>query len=119
MNTEYMNLKSSGQLNLITNNKLRNNLVNFYEVYYSIYNELEEEHKFFINSKVVDYFFNKFPSDTSNFVDSSAVISRLEDNDFKSIINAQITSLEYITNNMYIDKIGNLIKAVDVELKKK
>ncbi|MDG1110791.1 MAG: DUF6090 family protein [Polaribacter sp.] len=119
MNTEYMNLKSSGQLNLITNNKLRNNLVNFYEVYYSIYNELEEEHKFFINSKVVDYFFNKFPSDTSNFVDSSAVISRLEDNDFKSIINAQITSLEYITNNMYIDKISNLIKAVDVELKKK
>ena len=37
MNSEYVSLKSSGQLNLITDKKLRSKLVNFYEVYYSIY----------------------------------------------------------------------------------
>ena len=31
MNTEYSNLKSSGQLNLISNKKLRNNIVNYME----------------------------------------------------------------------------------------
>ena len=76
MNSEYISLKSSGKLNLISNSKLRSKLVNFYEVYYSIYKELEEEHKFFIDKRVNDYFFNQFPSDTSNFVDSKFVKSK-------------------------------------------
>ncbi len=118
MNSEYISLKSSGKLNLITNSKLRSKLVNFYEVYYSIYKELEEEHKFFIDKRVNDYFFNQFPSDTSNFVDSKFVKSKLNDQTFKKILDQQITSLQYITENFYIEKIDELIKIISEELKK-
>ena len=112
MNSEYISLKSSGKLNLISNSKLRSKLVNFYEVYYSIYKELEEEHKFFIDKRVNDYFFNQFPSDTSNFVDSKFVKSKLNDQTFKKILDQQITSLQYITENFYIEKIDELIKII-------
>ena len=118
MNSEYISLKSSGKLNLISNSKLRSKLVNFYEVYYSIYKELEEEHKFFIDKRVNDYFFNQFPSDTSNFVDSKFVKSKLNDQNFKKILDQQITSLQYITENFYIEKIDELIKIISEELKK-
>jgi hypothetical protein len=117
MNSEYISLKSSGKLNLISNSKLRSKLVNFYEVYYSIYKELEEEHKFFIDKRVNDYFFNQFPSDTSNFVDSKFVKSKLNDQTFKKILDQQITSLQYITENFYIEKIDELIKIITEELK--
>jgi len=119
MNSEYISLKSSGKLNLISNSKLRSKLVNFYEVYYSIYKELEEEHKFFIDKRVNDYFFNQFPSDTSNFVDSKFVKSKLNDQTFKKILDQQITSLKYITENFYIEKIDELIKIITEELKNK
>ncbi len=119
MNSEYISLKSSGKLNLISNSKLRSKLVNFYEVYYSIYKELEEEHKFFIDKRVNDYFFNQFPSDTSNFVDSKFVKSKLNDQTFKKILDQQITSLQYITENFYIEKIDELIKLITEELKNK
>ena len=118
MNSEYISLKSSGKLNLISNSKLRSKLVNFYEVYYSIYKELEDEHKFFIDKRVNDYFFNQFPSDTSNFVDSKFVKSKLNDQTFKKILDQQITSLQYITENFYIEKIDELIKIISEELKK-
>ena len=119
MNSEYISLKSSGKLNLISNSELRSKLVNFYEVYYSIYKELEEEHKFFIDKRVNDYFFNQFPSDTSNFVDSKFVKSKLNDQTFKKILDQQITSLQYITENFYIEKIDELIKIITEELKNK
>ena len=119
MNSEYISLKSSGKLNLISNIELRSKLVNFYEVYYSIYKELEEEHKFFIDKRVNDYFFNQFPSDTSNFVDSKFVKSKLNDQTFKKILDQQITSLQYITENFYIEKIDELIKLITEELKNK
>jgi len=116
MNTEYSNLKSSGQLNLIFNNDLRYNIVNFYEVYYAVYSELEKEHKTFINSKVLNYFYEQFPSDTSNFIKSELVKNKLNDDEFKSIINYQISSLKYITDNLFLDLIENLIKEIDSEL---
>ena len=119
MNSEYISLKSSGKLNLISNSKLRSKLVNFYEVYYSIYKELEEEHKFFIDKRVNDYFFNQFPSDTSNFVDSKFVKSKLNNQTFKKILDQQITSQQYITENFYIEKIDELIKLITEELKNK
>ena len=119
MNSEYISLKSSGKLNLISNSELRSKLVNFYEVYYSIYKELEDEHKFFIDKRVNDYFFNQFPSDTSNFVDSKFVKSKLNDQTFKKILDQQITSLQYITENFYIEKIDELIKIITEELKNK
>ena len=119
MNSEYISLKSSGKLNLISNSELRSKLVNFYEVYYSIYKELEGEHKFFIDKRVNDYFFNQFPSDTSNFVDSKFVKSKLNDQTFKKILDQQITSLQYITENFYIEKIDELIKIITKELKNK
>ena len=80
--------------------------------------ELEEEHKFFIDKRVNDYFFNQFPSDTSNFVDSKFVKSKLNDQTFKKILDQQITSLQYITENFYIEKIDELIKMITEELKK-
>ena len=118
MNSEYISLKSSGKLNLISNSKLRSKLVNFYEVYYSIYKELEDEHKFFIDKRVNDYFFNQFPSDTSNFVDPKFVETKLNDQTFKKILDQQITSLQYISENFYIEKIDELIKMITEELKK-
>ena len=118
MNTEYSNLKSSGQLNLISNKKLRNNIVNFYEVYYAIYSELEKDHKVFINSRVLDYFYEEFPSDTTNFIKPKLILHKLNDDKFKAIMNNQIISLDYITKNLFLDQIDNIIRKIDLELNK-
>ena len=57
MNSEYINLKYSGKLSLISNDTIRYNLVNYYEVYYTVYKEISDDHKLFMNTKLRSTFF--------------------------------------------------------------
>jgi hypothetical protein len=119
MNSEYINLKSSGQLSLIKNDKLRYSLVNFYEVYYGVYNELEEYHKNFIYNSYQNYLKNNFTSDTISLLRAREVKDNLNDIKFRDILNTQINSLQYLNENLFIENIDQLLKKIDEELNKK
>ena len=116
MNSEYVNLKYSGKLNLIKNEALRHNLVNFYEFYYKIIDELSEGHKLFVSTKVENYFQREFTRDTTNTFSAKEVAQRLKDREFINIINEQIMSLKFINENMYTDKIDDLLTLIDNEI---
>jgi hypothetical protein len=117
MNSEYINLKYSGKLNLITNDKLRYNLVNYYEVYYAVYEEISEFHKTFINGRVEDYFLNEFPSDTTSLLNSEIVKLKLKDKMFQNLIKEQISSINFLNDNVKTERIDSLTKWIDFELK--
>ena len=117
MNSEYINLKYSGKLNLITNDKLRYNLVNYYEVYYAVYEEISEFHKTFINGRVEDYFQNEFPSDTTSLLNSEIVKLKLKDKMFQNLIKEQISSINFLNDNVKTERIDSLTKWIDFELK--
>jgi len=113
MNSEYVNLKSSGKLGLLSNNKLRYNIVNYYEVYYKLYEELEEAHMKKYYDEIQPYFDNEFPSDTTLLMDPNIVAEKLKDKKFKNILVSQIgnygMSNGYI-NTSIIDTLINSIK---------
>ena len=117
MNSEYINLKYSGKLNLITNDKLRYNLVNYYEVYYAVYEEISEFHKTFINGRVEDYFQNEFPSDTTSLLNSEIVKLKLKDKMFQNLIKEQISSINFLNDKVKTERIDSLTKWIDFELK--
>lgn len=113
MNAEYVNLKSSGKLHLISNDTLRYALVNYYEGYYAIYNEISERQKKFVYDWVMTYYQAEFPSDTTSLINSEFVKLKLEDTKFKNIVIDQFVNyrstnsqLETIT----IDRINEMIE---------
>jgi Family of unknown function (DUF6090) len=118
VNSEYINLKYSGKLGLISNDTIRYNLVNYYEVYYTLYNEISLDHKNFMNSKVQDYFDKEFTSDTTFLINPIDVESKLKSDELKKLITNQIGFYNNITNNVKTNPIDSLVKRLNTELKK-
>ncbi len=117
-NSEYINLKSSGKLNLITNDKLRYRLVNFYEVYYNYYKEISElNKKLLYDGRAFQYFNNEFPTDTTNLLNPETVKQKLKDDKFKYIINDQIISYHDLIKNLNTQIIDSLTKMIKDEIK--
>ena len=117
-NSEYINLKSSGRLNLITNDKLRYRLVNFYEIVYNYYEEMSEFNKRLLyGGRAMEYFNNEFPTDTTNLINPKLVIQKLKEDKFKYIINDQIISLNDIIKNLNTQVIDSITKMINNELK--
>ena len=116
-NSEYISLKSSGKLNLISNEKLRYNLVNFYEVYYNIYEENSEYSKRLLFDRTLKYLNDVFPTDTTNLINPVLVKQKLKDAKFKYIINDQIITLDDQIKNLNTQIIDSITKMINNELK--
>ena len=116
-NSEYISLKSSGKLNLISNEKLRYNLVNFYEVYYNIYEENSEYSKRLLFDRTLKYLNDEFPTDTTNLINPVLVKQKLKDVKFKYIINDQIIALDDQIKNLNTQIIDSITKMIHKEIK--
>jgi hypothetical protein len=116
-NSEYISLKSSGKLNLITNDKLRYNLVNYYELYYNQYEVISELNKKILYGRTLDYFNNVFPTDTTNLLNPELVKQQLKDDKFKYIINDQIITLGDIIKSLNTSIIDSLTERINNETK--
>jgi hypothetical protein len=118
INPEYINLKSSGKLNLISNDTIRYNLVNYYEVVYDFYDEISEQHKEFIKEDITEYFKTEFPSDTTSLVDPVIVKTKLNDLKFNNLIISQISYYKQIRENVKTNRIEDLINRIEIDLQK-
>jgi len=116
MNSEYINLKYSGKLNLIKNDKLRYYIVSFYEVYYSGLEAIAEKHKKQIDGKIGNYFENEFPVDTTHLIKPEIVKLKLKDQEFKEVIIEQINALDFVCKNMQTQSIDTLINMIHNEI---
>lgn len=74
-NAEYINLKHSGKLYLIQDEKLRNIIMRYYEGRYGSLQRMSDYQDDFGNGKILPYFSKRFPSDTTNLVDPTLIIS--------------------------------------------
>lgn len=117
MNAEYINLKYSGKLGLISNNTLRYNIVNYYEVYYAAYKEISDGHKQFVMGDLRQYFQKEFPSDTNSLIDPVIVKQKLKDPRLVNFIKDQIGSYSYVDKNIQTSRIDSLLKMIKRELK--
>lgn len=116
-NSEYISLKSSGKLNLISNEKLRYNLVNFYEVYYNVYEENSEYSKRLLYDRTLKYLNDVFPTDTTNLINPVLVKQKLKDPKFRYIIKDQIISLNDQIKNLNTQIIDSITKMIIKEIK--
>lgn len=117
MNAEYINLKYSGRLGLISNNTLRYNIVNYYEVYYAAYKEISDSHRQFVMEDLRQYFQKEFPSDTNNLINPVMVKQKLKDPQLVNLIKDQIGSYSYVDRNVQTSRIDSLLKMIKRELK--
>ena len=117
MNAEYINLKYSGRLGLIPNNKLRYNIVNYYEIYYALYKEISEGHKKYVNEDLHQYLQKEFPSDTTYLADAELVKQKLKDPVLINLVKDQITTYGYLNQNIRVAQIDTLLKQIKREIK--
>lgn len=116
MNAEYVNLKSSGKLHLISNDTLRHNLVRYYEGYYAIYKQISERQKKIVDDYVITYIQTEFPSDTTSLVNPEFVKLKLEDKRFKNIIIDQFANYRSTHSHLKTRTIDNLIEMIENEI---
>lgn len=116
-NSEYVNLKYSGKLNLISNDNLRFELVRYYEAGHIFYQEISESHKKFSEDYIEKYFFEEFPIDTNNIVKPEIAKIKLKENKFINLLNRQINQYNFINQNVRIGELENLLKSIEKEIK--
>lgn len=116
-NSEYINLKYSGKINLISNDTLRHQLVLFYEGYYGYYNEVSLNHKDFVQNYIDKYYLNEFENDTTGLVDSRIVNQKLKDRRLKNLLVKQKNNLKNIRENIHTIIIDTLVSNINKELK--
>ena len=112
MNVEYINLKSSGNLGLISDKNIRNTVVYYYELYHKNHEHLAIEHKKFANNQVEAYFREELPGDTTLLYNPEIVELKLKDKKFRNIIIEQIRNLDYITNTINTSTIDHIIGSI-------
>ncbi len=113
-NPEYINLKYSGNLNLISNEKLRYNLTKYYELKYPFYKEISEQHKDFFTNEIQKYMSqNPTPNRTDGLVTKKSLEKHLKDEKFIDLVNSQINYLNWIEQSLNINEIDYIIEMIE------
>lgn len=112
MNSEYINLKSSGKLSLISSDTLRYKLLNLYEFQYTIYDSYEQYHKKF-SDKLYKYLGSNFPSDTTDLVDPKLIKTQLKELQFRNLVIDQIGNYKSISKQLNTALIDSIIKRIE------
>jgi len=114
-NPEYINLKHSGKLNLITNDSIRYLIVGFYEGYYGYYQEISKTHSEFLKDYIQKYSYNTFEIDTTGLINSKAV--KLNDQKLKNLLILQKNNYNGIQKNISTEFVERLIDKINKTLK--
>ncbi|MDY8137710.1 hypothetical protein [Aquimarina sp. 2201CG5-10] len=115
--TEFSTLKFSGKLNLIKNDSLRYYLVNYYELSYSLYETLEEEHRAFVRNDLVTYLDKIAEVDTLYLYNSKIIEEKLSDKKLNKLLKEQILYYDLLIHKIKIHRLERLIKLINTNLK--
>ncbi|BCY28601.1 hypothetical protein [Flavobacterium okayamense] len=116
-NSEYINLKYSGKLNLITNERLRFLLVRYYEAGYTFYQETSKLHRKFTEEKINTYFKDEFPRDTTNLLQSKLVFDKLKSQKLTNILIDQLNEYNYLLGGIRVNETEFLLETIKNEIK--
>ena len=114
-NTEYVSLKNSGKLNLITNDTIRAHFVNYNEFYHKKYELLSERHQDIVKNGFFEFSRNEFPTDTISLIDPEIVKPKLNNRKFRNYLIEQINILGDLKKEIEIDKIDWIIEKIEKE----
>jgi hypothetical protein len=116
-NSEYINLKYSGKLNLISNEDLRFFLVRYYEAGYTFYQEISKSQKKFTEENINTYFKQEFPRDTIYLLNSKLVIDKLNSEKLTNILTDQINEYNFLIRNVRVNETEFLLETIKKEIK--
>jgi hypothetical protein len=116
-NSEYINLKYSGKLNLISNEDLRFFLVRYYEAGYTFYQEISKSQKKFTEENINTYFKQEFPRDTIYLLNSKLVIDKLNSEKLTNILTDQINEYNFLIRNIRVNETEFLLETIKKEIK--
>jgi hypothetical protein len=116
-NSEYINLKHSGKLNLISNDSIRYLVVGFYEGYYGYYDETSETHKEFVRNYVQKYSYDTFEVDTTGLINAQTVKSKLNEKNLKNLLILQNNNYKEIQKNVNTEYVEYLLLKINKLLK--
>ncbi|WP_299052494.1 hypothetical protein [uncultured Polaribacter sp.] len=116
MNSAYLNLKYEGKLNIIDNDELKNELISFYEAYYSGHEALTISHTAFSYNILRPYILKELPIHLNKMIDESIVREKLKDPILMNLINFQITKYNLISGHIDLERVDTLIKIIQEEL---
>ncbi|MDY7393665.1 DUF6090 family protein [Aureibaculum sp. 2210JD6-5] len=118
VNSAYINLKSGGNLNLISNDTLKYALTSFYEAGYDALDAFSQSHKAFIYNNVRPYILSELITYKNNGIDTVVVKQKLKDKKLMNLINSQISANQNINNSVLdTSRINYVIELVDKALK--
>ncbi|AZQ43693.1 DUF6090 family protein [Nonlabens ponticola] len=115
-NSEYVSLKSSGNLNLIKNDSLRGSIVAYYEANYGLFDEVADGHKNLVNTTIEPYLIQNFVIDSTYLVDPKVVKAKLEHPMFINILTNQIAYTKVLTEGLTERPAKSIIKFIDQKL---
>lgn len=116
-NSEYINLKYSGKLNLISDEDLRFLLVRYYEAGYTYYQEISKSQRKFTEENVNTYFKQEFPRDTINLLQSTLVVDKLNSQKLINILTDQINEYNFLVSNIRVNETEFLLETLKKEIK--
>ena len=113
LNAEYVNLKSSGKLSLITDKSLRHNIVTYYEMNYKIYEEMETYSRKNYYDYIEPFISSEFLNDTTLLADERMVRNKLKDTEFGNLIVSQIITYNALQKYIDIKRLTNIIQIIE------
>lgn len=116
LNSSYINLKSGGNLNTISNDSLKQELVGFYEGTYSVYKILSTTHTDFIYTNMRPYIIHELEVGRGLMVDKGHILNKLKDPVMVNLIHYQIGICSYIDFLLRPKTIDKLLEKVKEEL---
>jgi len=118
INSSYINLKSSGKLNIITNDTLKSIITRHYELYYEYFDNMEKSQRAFIHNNVRPYILKELTISPDSITNKLEIIEKLKDKELQNLIRYQINTLQFIEKNLDPTYLERTIQYVEKELSK-
>ncbi|RIA09166.1 hypothetical protein OE09_0995 [Flavobacteriaceae bacterium MAR_2010_72] len=119
VDTKYFGLKSNSKLDIITNNSLKEELVEFYESVHSDFKSYIDYHKVFVITNIESYLVEKFPMNRFlKITDTKFVIEELKNSNIMTQVHYQIFYIKRFLKKIktIIKLANNLVEKIDVEI---
>lgn len=117
LNPSYVNLKYGGNLNIISNDKIKNQIINFYEANYGFLDAFAESHKAFVYDNIRSFNIKNIMVDENLIVLDSNIETRMDENELQNLIRYQIYIFNQIEARLNVEMIDFLITEIDNEIK--
>lgn len=113
--TGYLGLKAANNLSLISNENLRNSLVQFYGDHYDWLDTLAIEHRHFVTTLIDKFILENLPVDLQGLTDKDVLIDLLKRTNFNSVLSHQVFYMDEFRriHDESIIKAKSIISSID------